>query len=192
METWSFPDGSIANLVERRQIFDSHQVLSSLLPPNCALRLLIKASSPRGQWIGIVEGEWHWISRFSLFFFFLFFSLFFLFSRLIPRDSGRRRSNRPLLADFGRLRGGNSPNQWYRPVASGPRTNLLADRYGQYPLVLQTLLGVQGYLVEAGNPNVIWSASEDGTLRQHDLREVSSCPSAGSSNQECRNVLVSS
>ncbi|RRT69916.1 hypothetical protein B296_00020353, partial [Ensete ventricosum] len=46
--------------------------------------------------------------------------------------------------------------------------------------------------VEAGNPNVIWSASEDGTLRQHDLREVSSCPSAGSSNQECRNVLVSS
>ncbi|KAL4559498.1 hypothetical protein LXL04_031636 [Taraxacum kok-saghyz] len=39
--------------------------------------------------------------------------------------------------------------------------------------------------VEPGNPNVVWSASEDGTLRQHDLREVTSCPPAG----ECRNIL---
>lgn len=38
---------------------------------------------------------------------------------------------------------------------------------------------------------MIWSASEDGTLRQHDLRESSSCPRPGSSNQECRSVLVS-
>ncbi|KAK1286993.1 hypothetical protein QJS10_CPB19g01541 [Acorus calamus] len=44
--------------------------------------------------------------------------------------------------------------------------------------------------VEVGNPNVVWSASEDGTLRQHDFREGSSCPLAGSSNQECHNVLV--
>lgn len=44
--------------------------------------------------------------------------------------------------------------------------------------------------VEVGNPNVVWSASEDGTLRQHDFREGASCPHAGSSNQECRNVLV--
>lgn len=44
--------------------------------------------------------------------------------------------------------------------------------------------------VEVGNPNVVWSASEDGTLRQHDFREGASCPRAGSSNQECRNVLV--
>lgn len=46
--------------------------------------------------------------------------------------------------------------------------------------------------VEVGNPNVVWSASEDGTLRQHDFREGASCPPAGSSHQECRNVLVSS
>lgn len=45
--------------------------------------------------------------------------------------------------------------------------------------------------MEIGNPNVVWSASEDGTLRQHDFRECSSCPRAGSANQECRNVLVS-
>lgn len=45
--------------------------------------------------------------------------------------------------------------------------------------------------MEVGNPNVVWSASEDGTLRQHDFREASSCPPAGSAHQECRNVLVS-
>ncbi|CAL0327345.1 unnamed protein product [Lupinus luteus] len=44
--------------------------------------------------------------------------------------------------------------------------------------------------VENGNPNVVWSASEDGTLRQHDFREGTSCPPAGSSHQECRNVLL--
>lgn len=44
--------------------------------------------------------------------------------------------------------------------------------------------------VEVGNPNMVWSASEDGTLRQHDFREGTSCPPAGSSRQECRNVLV--
>ncbi|XP_027353621.1 WD and tetratricopeptide repeats protein 1 isoform X2 [Abrus precatorius] len=44
--------------------------------------------------------------------------------------------------------------------------------------------------VENGNPNVVWSASEDGTLRQHDFREGTSCPPAGSSHQECRNILL--
>lgn len=37
---------------------------------------------------------------------------------------------------------------------------------------------------------MVWSASEDGTLRQHDFREGTSCPPVGSSHQECRNVLV--
>lgn len=45
--------------------------------------------------------------------------------------------------------------------------------------------------VEVGNPNVVWSASEDGTLRQHDFREVTSCPPGGCSQRECRGVLVS-
>ncbi|KAL6578388.1 hypothetical protein OROMI_010716 [Orobanche minor] len=49
---------------------------------------------------------------------------------------------------------------------------------------------VKKLAVEAGNPNVVWSASEDGTLRQHDLREGVSCPPAGSSHQECRNILL--
>ncbi|XP_039065511.1 WD and tetratricopeptide repeats protein 1-like [Hibiscus syriacus] len=49
---------------------------------------------------------------------------------------------------------------------------------------------VKKVAVEVGNPNVVWSASEDGTLRQHDFREGTSCPPAGSSHQECRNVLL--
>ncbi|KAK9136131.1 hypothetical protein Syun_015461 [Stephania yunnanensis] len=49
---------------------------------------------------------------------------------------------------------------------------------------------VKKLAVEVGNPNVVWSASEDGTLRQHDFREGTSCPPAGSSHQECRNVLL--
>ncbi|XP_011012679.1 PREDICTED: WD and tetratricopeptide repeats protein 1 isoform X2 [Populus euphratica] len=48
---------------------------------------------------------------------------------------------------------------------------------------------VKKLAVEVGNPNVVWSASEDGTLRQHDFREGSSCPPAGSSH-ECRNILL--
>ncbi|KAL3830395.1 hypothetical protein ACJIZ3_019197 [Penstemon smallii] len=49
---------------------------------------------------------------------------------------------------------------------------------------------VKKLAVEVGNPNVVWSASEDGTLRQHDFREGASCPPAGSSHQECRNILI--
>ncbi|GMI90994.1 ALTERED SEED GERMINATION 2 [Hibiscus trionum] len=49
---------------------------------------------------------------------------------------------------------------------------------------------VKKLAVEVGNPNMVWSASEDGTLRQHDFREGTSCPPAGSSHQECRNVLL--
>ncbi|XP_020962149.1 WD repeat protein iqw1 isoform X3 [Arachis ipaensis] len=48
---------------------------------------------------------------------------------------------------------------------------------------------VKKLAVENGNPNMVWSASEDGTLRQHDFREGTSCPPAGSSHQECRSVL---
>ncbi|KAL3504844.1 hypothetical protein ACH5RR_034685 [Cinchona calisaya] len=49
---------------------------------------------------------------------------------------------------------------------------------------------VKKLAVEVGNPNVVWSASEDGTLRQHDFREGASCPPAGSCHQECRNILL--
>uniref|UniRef100_A0A0D6QXS2 Anaphase-promoting complex subunit 4 WD40 domain-containing protein n=1 Tax=Araucaria cunninghamii TaxID=56994 RepID=A0A0D6QXS2_ARACU len=48
---------------------------------------------------------------------------------------------------------------------------------------------VKKLAVEDGNPHVVWSASEDGTLRQHDFREKVLCPPAGT-NQECRNVLL--
>lgn len=57
-------------------------------------------------------------------------------------------------------------------------------------LVTLSMFGICAQ-VEVGNPNVVWSASEDGTLRQHDFREGASCPPAGSSHQECRNILVS-
>ncbi|KAJ3673715.1 hypothetical protein LUZ60_005707 [Juncus effusus] len=49
---------------------------------------------------------------------------------------------------------------------------------------------VKKLAVEAGNPHVVWSASEDGTMRQHDFRERSSCPPAGAASQECRNILI--
>ncbi|XP_078433409.1 transducin family protein / WD-40 repeat family protein isoform X2 [Wolffia australiana] len=49
---------------------------------------------------------------------------------------------------------------------------------------------VKKLAVEPGNPNVLWSASEDGSLRQHDLREGTCCPSVGSANQECGSVLL--
>ncbi|GLT93742.1 hypothetical protein SLE2022_115180 [Rubroshorea leprosula] len=49
---------------------------------------------------------------------------------------------------------------------------------------------VKKLAVEVGNPNVVWSASEDGTLRQHDFREGTSCPPAGSPHHECRNILL--
>lgn len=49
---------------------------------------------------------------------------------------------------------------------------------------------VKKVAVEPGNPNVVWSASEDGTLRQHDIRETTSCPPSQSSRRECRNILL--
>lgn len=49
---------------------------------------------------------------------------------------------------------------------------------------------VKKLAVEVGNPYIVWSASEDGTLRQHDFREVSSCPPARSHHQECSSVLL--
>ncbi|XP_022976302.1 WD and tetratricopeptide repeats protein 1-like [Cucurbita maxima] len=49
---------------------------------------------------------------------------------------------------------------------------------------------VKKLAVEIGNPNVVWSASEDGTLRQHDFREGMSCSPEGASHQECHNVLL--
>ncbi|KAL3690571.1 hypothetical protein R1sor_016880 [Riccia sorocarpa] len=49
---------------------------------------------------------------------------------------------------------------------------------------------VKKLAVEDGNPHVIWSASEDGTLRQHDLRESIRCPAIGGAPHDCRNVLL--
>ncbi|KAH9321611.1 hypothetical protein KI387_016250, partial [Taxus chinensis] len=49
---------------------------------------------------------------------------------------------------------------------------------------------VKKIAVEDGNQHVVWSASEDGTFRQHDFRESVLCPAVGSTNQECRNILL--
>ncbi|XP_050377111.1 protein ALTERED SEED GERMINATION 2 isoform X2 [Argentina anserina] len=48
---------------------------------------------------------------------------------------------------------------------------------------------VKKLAVEVGNPNVVWSASEDGTLRQHDFREATSCAPA-EPDKKCRSVLL--
>jgi WD and tetratricopeptide repeat-containing protein 1 len=47
---------------------------------------------------------------------------------------------------------------------------------------------VKKLAVEEGNPYMVWSASEDGTLRQHDLRERGGCRPG--LQVECRSVLV--
>lgn len=49
---------------------------------------------------------------------------------------------------------------------------------------------VKKLAVEDGNPHVVWSASEDGTLRQHDFREGVLCPPPGSGDEDCRNILL--
>ncbi|OMO56603.1 hypothetical protein CCACVL1_26422 [Corchorus capsularis] len=49
---------------------------------------------------------------------------------------------------------------------------------------------VKKLAVEVGNPNVVWSATEGGTLRQHDFREGTSCPPGGSSPRNCHNGLL--
>ncbi|CAI9293559.1 unnamed protein product [Lactuca saligna] len=51
-----------------------------------------------------------------------------------------------------------------------------------YQLIFNATAGeLKKLAVEPGNPNVVWSASEDATLRQHDLQEVTSCPPAKNS-----------
>ncbi|GAQ78710.1 hypothetical protein KFL_000170560 [Klebsormidium nitens] len=47
---------------------------------------------------------------------------------------------------------------------------------------------VKKLAVEPGNPYLVWSASEDGTLRQHDLRERGPCRQGF--QDECRSVLL--
>eukprot|EP00850_Spirogloea_muscicola_P006418 SM000030S11427 [mRNA] locus=s30:636830:642712:+ [translate_table: standard] len=49
---------------------------------------------------------------------------------------------------------------------------------------------VKKLAVEEGNPYLVWSASEDGTLRQHDLREPNFCSAPLSSHEECRSILL--
>lgn len=53
--------------------------------------------------------------------------------------------------------------------------------------------------VDEGSPSLVWSAGEDGTLRQHDLRERAACQGYGGegtgrhrpSNTDCKSILVS-
>ncbi|KMZ63696.1 hypothetical protein ZOSMA_3G01800 [Zostera marina] len=49
---------------------------------------------------------------------------------------------------------------------------------------------VKKLAVDALNPNIVWSASEDGTLRQHDFRQGTPCSSSSSSNCTCQNILL--
>ncbi|RZR75162.1 hypothetical protein BHM03_00050802 [Ensete ventricosum] len=69
--------------------------------------------------------------RFSLFLFLLpcFFSLFLVVARLIPPDSGPRRSKSTVTDLFWAITGRKQPQSMYRPVADSLRTSLLADWY---------------------------------------------------------------
>ncbi|RWW60737.1 hypothetical protein BHE74_00032241 [Ensete ventricosum] len=66
--------------------------------------------------------------RFSLFLFLLpCFSIFLVVARLIPPDSGPRRSKSTVTDLFWAITGRKQPQSMYRPVADSSRTSLLAD-----------------------------------------------------------------
>ncbi|RZR92147.1 hypothetical protein BHM03_00020400 [Ensete ventricosum] len=77
-------------------------------------RSLVEASSHCGRRIGIIKGERHRISRFSL-----FFSLFFLLLWLIPLDSGWRWSKSTITERFRVVMGWKQPQLMVPPGMVG-------------------------------------------------------------------------
>ncbi|CAI9289476.1 unnamed protein product [Lactuca saligna] len=70
-------------------------------------------------------------------------------------------------------------------IDSGHRNNIFCTKFVPETSNELVASGAGDTEVEPGNPNVVWSASEDATLRQHDLREVTSCPPA----ENCKGLL---
>ncbi|OAY85694.1 WD and tetratricopeptide repeats protein 1 [Ananas comosus] len=194
---WNFPDGNVADLVESRRIDFSWDVDRSLQSHSSLMKRLALEKEMEGH-LGCVNAI-AWNSKGSL---------------LISGSDDTRiniwsYSNPGLLHS---IETGHSTNIFCTKFVPETNDELVVSGAGDTEVRVFNLsrLGmrrsrditpepaavyrchrrrVKKLAVEAGNPNVVWSASEDGTLRQHDFRESSSCPPAGSSNQECRNVL---
>ncbi|XP_008782185.2 WD and tetratricopeptide repeats protein 1-like [Phoenix dactylifera] len=198
MESWSFPDGNFANLVESRRIDSLPDVNRRLQLHSSLIQRLALEEVMEGHQ-GCVNAI-AWNSKGSL---------------LISGSDDTRiniwsYNNWRLLHS---VETGHSANIFCTKFVPETSDELVVSGAGDAEVRLFNISRLNGkrskeialepaalyqchsrrvkkLAVEVGNPNVVWSASEDGTVRQHDLRESGSCPPAGSSNQECRNVLL--
>ncbi|XVE95216.1 hypothetical protein REPUB_Repub02eG0076900 [Reevesia pubescens] len=198
MEEWPFHDGNLHNILESRPIDIRHDVDHSLQMHSSLIRRLSLEQELEGHQ-GCVNAV-AWNSNGSL---------------LISGSDDARiniwsYSGRKLLHS---IETGHSANIFCTKFIPETSDELVVSGAGDAEVRLFNLSHLNGrglndgaitpsalyqchtrrvkkLAVEVGNPNVVWSASEDGTLRQHDFREGTSCPPAGSSHQECRNVLL--
>ncbi|XP_042427263.1 protein ALTERED SEED GERMINATION 2-like isoform X2 [Zingiber officinale] len=196
MQTWSFPDGNVASIVEDRQIGSRQDMKRRLKEHSSLIQRLILDTEMEGHQ-GCVNAI-AWNAKGSL----------------LISGSDDTRINIWSYNDRGLLHSietGHNANIFCTKFVPETSDELVVSGAGDAEVRIFSLSHsssrsaeapleplasykchtrrVKKLAVEPGNPNVIWSASEDGTLRQHDLREVSSCPS-GSSNHECHNVLL--
>ncbi|KAK5832040.1 protein ALTERED SEED GERMINATION 2-like [Gossypium arboreum] len=198
MEQWPFHDGNVHNLLENRRIDIGHDVGRSLQMHSSLIRRLSMEQELEGHQ-GCVNAV-AWNSNGSLLISGSDDALINIWSY----------SGRKLLHS---IETGHSANIFCTKFIPETSDELVASGAGDAEVRLFNLSRLNGrgfndgaitpsalyqchtrrvkkLAVEVGNPNMVWSASEDGTLRQHDFREGTSCPPAGSSHQECRNVLL--
>ncbi|KAK8971352.1 hypothetical protein KSP40_PGU010050 [Platanthera guangdongensis] len=198
MDFWNFPDGNISGILESRRT-DSLQVTNSRLQMHSSLvRRLVLDKVMEGHHGCVNAISWNSSGSF-----------------LISGSDDTRvniwsYSTRELIHSIDT---GHSANIFCTKFVPETCDELVVSAAGDAEVRLFNLSRVRGknddvntlepsalfqchsrrvkkLAVEVGNPNMVWSASEDGTLRQHDLRECSTCPPSGSSNQECTNVLL--
>ncbi|KAL3514246.1 hypothetical protein ACH5RR_026963 [Cinchona calisaya] len=198
METLHFHDGNITDLIDTRTLHLRHDVTHSLQVHSSMVRRLSLERELEGHrgcvnavaWNSggslLVSGSddtqiniWSYSSRKLLHSIETGHSTNIFCTKFVPETSDElvvsgAGDAEVRLFNLSRLRGGGLDDNVINPSA-----------------VFQChSRRVKKLAVEVGNPNVVWSASEDGTLRQHDFREGASCPPAGSSHQECRNILL--
>lgn len=198
METTNFHDSNLYNFVDGRSIDFRHDVSRSLQMHSSLLRRLTQEAELEGHQGCVNTVAWN--SRGSL---------------LISGSDDTRINiwNYPSRKLLHSIETGHSANIFCAKFIPETSDELVASGAGDAEVRLFHLSRLSGrgpdenaitpsalfqchtrrvkkLAVEVGNPNVVWSASEDGTLRQHDFREGASCPPAGSSHQECRNVLL--
>ncbi|PON63445.1 WD repeat containing protein [Parasponia andersonii] len=162
MESWAFHDGSIHDLIQRRHLDGPRDANCRLQIHSSLIRRLSQERELEGHQGCVNAIAWNYSGS------------------LLISGSDDTRIN---IWSY-------SSGNLLHSVETGHCANIFCTKF--IPETCDELVasGAGDAEVEAGNPNVVWSASEDGTLRQHDFREGSSCPPAGSSHQECRNVLL--